>query len=261
MNKIQISILVIAFSCLHALSVHGQKSKEYKLDLKSGRLVVREINDVQFIGHEGSEVVLQVRNDDDDQSERAKGLKLINGLGLVDNTGVGLNVSKEGSETVLQQISRNTDAEFVVKVPKAVTIVYEHSSVHGQTVRFKNFAGEIEATTNHSDVELENVNGPLTINTVHGDIEGKLGTINQSNPLTLTSAHGDIDLGIPKATKANFKINTEWGEIYSDLDFKIEKTGDSMKRYGANNVKGTLNGGGVNINVSSAHGSIYLRGI
>ena len=65
----------------------------------------------------------------------------------------------------------------------------------------RNVTGEIEITTNHSDVALENVTGPMSINTVHGDIEGSFGTINQSSPISIVSSHGDIDLGIPSGTK------------------------------------------------------------
>ena len=261
MKKLQIIILITGFAWLYAIVANAQSSNTHKLAMNNGRLVVKEINEVVFTGHNGDGVIIQVKNEDDEQSERAKGLKLINGLGLVDNTGIGINVKKEGTETILQQISRNSDAVFEVKIPKGVTIVYEHASAFGETVMFRDIAGEIEATTNHSDIELQNVSGPLTISTGHDDIDGKLGTISHNNPLSLTSSHGDIDLSIPKTTKANFKNNTEWGEIYSDLDFKIQKSNESMKQYGGNNVKGTLNGGGVNIYISSAHGSIYLRGV
>lgn len=255
MKAIGLIILLAIFSG----SIASAQSNEYKLDMSSGRLIVQGVDEVEFEGHSGSGVVIRRKGYDHKTSERAKGLKLINGLGLEDNTGVGLSAVKKGDGTVLTQLSRNGDGEYVIQVPKGVTIVYEHSSPHGDDVSFKNISGEIEVTTNHSGVKLENVTGPLSINTVHGDIEGGFGTVNQSNPISLVSSHGDIDLAIPSATKANFRISTGWGEIYSDLKLEIERDQSKMKQYGSNKVVGKLNGGGVSFEVKSSHGSIYLR--
>jgi hypothetical protein len=255
MKLIGLMTLLTVFS----LNVTNAQSNEFKLDMSSGKLMVKEINEIKFVGHSGSGVTITREGVNKETSDRAKGLKLINGLGLEDNTGIGLSAVKEGEGTTLTQISSNGDGRYLVKVPKGVTIVYEHSSPHGDDVIFKDIAGEIEATTNHSDIRLENVSGPLSINTVHGDVEGIFTTVNQSNALSIVSSHGDIDLSIPSATKADFRISTSWGEIYSDLDIKIDANQGSMKQYGGNKVIGKLNGGGVSFEVKSSHGSIYLR--
>lgn len=238
----------------------AQNKGEYKINMSSGRLFVNGVNEIRFEGYSGNEVIISNLDPmDEEESERAKGLKLINGLGLDDNTGIGLNVQDKDGAKEINQISRDGDGEYLVKVPKGVTIVYENGSVHGDDVVFKNIEGEIEATTTHSDVRLENVTGPMTISTVHGDIEGSFSNVNQSNPISIVSSHGDIDLGLPTGTKANLRISTSWGKIYSDLDIKMDSEKSNMKSYSQNNVVGTIGGGGVDFKVSSTHGSLYLR--
>ena len=180
MKKLK-SIGSILLMVLLVTTMTNAQTNEYKLDMNSGKLIVREVDKVEFVGHDGQGVIITNKDMDTEQSERAKGLKLINGLGLEDNTGAGLNVAKEGANSVISQISRNGNGEYIIKVPKGVTIVYEHSSVYGSKVKFSNISGEIESTTNHSDVELENVTGPLSINTVHGDIECNFCAVSQSN--------------------------------------------------------------------------------
>ena len=68
---------------------------------------------------------------------------------------------------------------------------------------------------------LTNVTGPMTIKTVHGDIEASL-SATIKNPVSIVSVHGHVDVAIPVATKANLKLGTVYGEIFVDPDFKIE---------------------------------------
>jgi hypothetical protein len=263
LKLIGLMMLLTFFSMDNASAQDDSKAikplEEFKLNMTSGRLVVKGVNRVEFIGHSGSGVIIQSAGSNKKDSERSEGLKLINGQGLEDNTGLGISVQKEGADNVVQELSSKQGRSYIIQVPKGVTIVYEHSSSYGKKVKFRNILGEIESTTNHNGVVLDNVTGPITINTVHGDVEGSFTTINQSNPISIVSSHGDLDLAIPVATKANFKIETSWGEIYSDLDITIDREDGSMKSYSGNKVIGSLNGGGVSFQVKSTHGTIYLR--
>lgn len=250
------TVLILLISCSLTIAQNGN---EHKIDMSSGKLFVSDLDKVEFTSASSNQVLITNQNQRSSNSDRAKGLKLINGLGLDDNTGIGLNVKKTDNGTSIVQISRNSSSRYTIAVPKGVTVVYENGSVHGSTVSFKEIANEIEVTTTHSSINLEKVTGPMTISTVHGDIEGDFATVNQENPISIFSTHGDIDLAVPGNTKAKLSLSTGWGEIFSDLDIAIDKGNSSMKRYGANNVNGTINGGGVSMKIASTHGSIYLR--
>lgn len=260
MKKLRLIASTVLVILIANSSSWAQTNGEFKINMSSGRLVVNGVDEVRFEGYSGNEVILSnLDHKNREDSERSKGLKLINGLGLEDNTNIGLNVQDKDGAKVISQLSRHGDGEYLIKVPKGVTIVYEHGSVYGGDVVFKNISGEIEVTTTHSDVELDNVTGPMTVSTVHGDIEGSFSSVSQSNAISIVSSHGDIDLGIPSGTKANMKLSTSWGQIYSDLDIEIDRGNSSMKSYSQNNVEGTVGGGGVSFNVRSTHGTIYLR--
>ncbi|HNP19245.1 MAG TPA: hypothetical protein PKL31_12470 [Fulvivirga sp.] len=259
MKKLKLIGLVCLVIAFGQGKLNAQNSNEYKLDMSSGKLMVKELDNVEFEASTGSSVIITNQDKNQERSERAKGLKLINGMGMEDNTGIGLNVEKTSEGAVINQISRMGSGKYLIKVPKGITIVFENGSVYSDKVTFRNITSEIEATTTHCKIYLDNVTGPMTISTVHGNIEGNFGSINQSSPISIISTHGRIDLSIPPAAKANFTISTNWGEIYSDLDLVIEKNTESMKRYNMNKVNGKLNGGGVSFNISSTHGTIYLR--
>ena len=73
------------------------------------------------------------------------------------------------------------------------------------------------------------------------------------------SIHGHVDVALPVTIKANIKLKTQFGEILVDPDFKIEIERDgSMVRY-SDKVSGKINGGGLEINLSSNHNNVYLR--
>jgi DUF4097 and DUF4098 domain-containing protein YvlB len=98
----------------------------------------------------------------------------------------------------------------------------------------------------------------MTIKTVHGDIDASLSP-NIKNPVSIVSVHGHVDVAFPTTIKANLKLGTVYGEIFVDPDFKleIEKSGNMIKY--SDNVSGKLNGGGLDINLSSTHNNVYLR--
>ncbi len=99
----------------------------------------------------------------------------------------------------------------------------------------------------------------MTIKTVHGDIETALGA-NIKSPVSIVSVHGHVDVALPVSVKANVKLSTVYGEIFVDPDFKIEleKTQDNLIRY-TDKLTAKINGGGVDVTLSSTHNNVYLR--
>jgi hypothetical protein len=233
-------------------------AQEFKVAKSTGRLEMKEVNHVVVEGYAGNEIIFSAKNQGGEKDERAKGLRAVSSLGLEDNTGLGLSVVDKGGVIEVQQLKKMDGPEILVKVPKGVVVSYAHTSPWGEGVEFKNVEGEIEVSTVHAGVQLNNVTGPMTVNTVHGNIEGSLGA-NIKTPVSIVSVHGHVDIAIPATTKANLDLGTVYGAIFVDPDFKIEveKTGDMVKY--SDNVSGKINGGGVDIKISSTHNNVYLR--
>ena len=240
------------------VSVGLTMAQDYKVARSTGKLDIKDVNDVVIEGTTGNEIIFSSRDGKREYDERAQGLKAISGNGLEDNSGLGLSVVEKGDVIEVRQLKKMDGPEVRILVPKGVSISLSHTSPYGSDITFRNVEGEIEVSTIHSGVILENSTGPLTINTVHGDIEAKM-PVTFKSPLSLISVHGVVDLAMPVATKATLKMSTSYGEIFVDPDFKlqIETTGDLIKY--SDKVNGKTNGGGLDITLSSAHGSVYLR--
>lgn len=252
MKKILVSLTLT----LTALTfVHAQ---EYKLAKSSGRLEIKEVNHVVIEGTAGNEIIFSSRDTDEKDDERAKGLRAVSAFGLEDNSGIGLSVVDKGNVIVVQQLKKMDGPNITIKVPKGVTVAYMHNSPHGDEIEFKNFEGEIEVSTVHNGVVLTNVTGPMTVKTVHGDIDATLNP-SMKNPISIVSVHGHVDVAMPVATKATLNLGTAYGEIFVDPDFKIEiESSNGMVKY-SDNVNGKINGGGLDIKLSSTHNNVYLR--
>jgi len=249
-------IMLIGIVFLFSSSLWGQ---EYKLKVSGNKtLFIQELNHVSIEGYEGTEIVFSTESESGDDEERAEGLTAINAMGLKDNSGIGLSVTVTDDNVNVLPLARRSDKEYVIRIPMNVKIKYEHSTPYGSQLKVKNVSTEIEASTKHNAIFLENITGPVTINTVHGNVDAIFTAVNQASPTSIISAHGLIDVSLPPNTKANLTMDSNWGELYTDMTIEIEKSEDGLKTY-SSNVKGTLNGGGVSLNLSSAHGSVYLR--
>jgi predicted membrane protein len=250
MNKLIIALLAMFFFARAG-------AQEYKVAKNSGRLEIH-LGKATIEGHSGNDIIFSSNNGHKNKDERAEGLRAVNSLGLDDNTGLGINVTDKGTTVEVRQLNRMNSPEIKILVPKGVIVSFEHESQYGGEVRFKNMENEIEVSANYNSVELENVTGPVTIKSVYGHVEADFNA-NVKGPISIVSVYGYVDLTLPLATKANLKMSTSYGEILVTPDFKIEIERDgSMIRY-SDKVNGKINGGGINIDLNSNYGKIYLR--
>ncbi len=231
--------------------------QDYKLAKATGRLEVY-IGNVEIEGYSGSEILFSTKDHDNDEDERAKGLRPVNSSGLEDNTGLGINVTAKGDVIEVRQLKKMNSPEIRIKVPRGVTIYYEHQSQYGGEVKFKNVESEIEISTHYNSIELENITGPITAKAIYGSIDATFAD-NVKGPISIVSVYGHVDVAIPITTKANLKLNTSYGEIFVSPDFKIdmEKQGELVS-YG-DKISGKINGGGMTIDLSANYSKIYLR--
>jgi len=250
-------------TCFALLALTITQAQEFKLAKTTGKLVIN-LSSVKVEGYNGNEIIFSSAKSEREEDERAKGLRPINGSGVVDNTGLGINVTDKGATVEVNQVSQR-DGQVKIKVPKGISVSYVFNKVMnaGKAI-FTNLESELEISVQHNPIELENVTGPVTAKAVYGSIDAKFKE-NMKGPISLISIYGHVDVAIPTSTKANLKMSTSYGEIFasSDLKIELEKTDNGsdmdMISYRANNLRGKLNGGGTDFTLRSDYSKIYLR--
>ncbi len=244
-----LGILVAGISALHA--------QEFKVAKNSGRLELY-LGRVTVEGHSGNEIIFSSRDRNREEDERAKGLRAINGLGLEDNTGLGINVADKGNVIEVRQLKKMNSPEIKILVPKGIIVSFNHESQYGGDAKFKNMENEIEVSAQYNSVEFENVTGPVTVKSVYGSVDATFAG-NVKGPISIASIYGHVDVTLPAAVKANLKMSTSYGEIFMASDFNLEvNKKDGMISY-SDKLDGKLNGGGFDIDLRANYGKIYLR--
>ncbi len=238
---------------------------QYEVNKKTGTLKIKNLDDVEIIGYDGDKIIFTNVDRDQEEDDRAKGLKAFNVGGLEDNSGIGLSVVEEGNTIIVQEISNDNccgcQDEYTIKVPKRMNINYNYNNNSGDDIKVSNVEGEIEITATHNDVYLINVTGPMSVKSVHGDVEVIFTQVSQTNPVTVASVYGHIDITMPSVTKANMNVTMNNGSLYSDLDIivltkNVNKNSDDSS---TKKIDAKLNGGGVAFNLSTRYEDIYVR--
>ncbi|HMJ71640.1 MAG TPA: hypothetical protein VK508_22245 [Cyclobacteriaceae bacterium] len=253
MKKLILAALVV-------ITASAAQAQEYKIAKSTGRLELNDINNVTIEGYSGNEIVFSSLDSYRDKDDRAKGLRAVSANGAEDNTGIGLAVRENGTTYEVYQMKKMDGPRVKIMVPKGVAISYRHSSPHGSDVKLKNVESEVEISTVHNSIRLDNVTGPITAKTAHGEIEVTFSD-NIKGPIYFSSTHGLVDVSLPAGIKANVTLNAGgYGEAFVDPNLKLEipKSGEWVK-YGANKIEGKMNGGGIEISMATSHGNLYLR--
>ena len=237
--------------------MHAQ-SKEHKISKSSGTLVLAGLNEVTVEAYNGSEIIFTTDNYDEEVDERAAGLKLVNSLGLNDNTGLGLSVQEEDGQIVVSQISSSCDSEFNIKVPSGMSLEYEHTNNSGGDITVIGLSKELIVSTTYGDVELRNITGPMAVKSVYGSVEAEFSSVSQSGSITIESIYDLVDITLPSNANADINMRTPYGEIYSNVNIEVEKS-EGMRRVSSKTIRGTINGGGVEFRVKASYDNIYLR--
>ena len=73
--------------------------------------------------------------------------------------------------------------------------------------------------------------------------------------------NGIIDISLPSNTPGNISLKTINGEIFTNFAIDFEKKTKNGLSYigGGQKIRGTINGGGVDVKLSTINDNIYLR--
>src|SRR5262249_52884542 len=105
----------------------------------------------------------------------------------------------------------------------------------------------------------------------NGEVSATLDRVDSTKPSSFSTMNGDIDVTLPDNPKANVRMKTDNGEIYSDYEVKfdgntrVDGNSSEQRQNGKyhlrfdRTLRGTINGGGPEYQFTTFNGQIYLR--
>ncbi len=206
------------------------------------------------------------RNDNDSHERRpaeSRGMKRLNLPG-----NAGLDITEENNEVNIRTSSFNRPVELVITTPRRSSL--QLKCMNNGDIEVEGIEGDIEANNLNGRVTLKNVSGSVNAHSLNGEVSAVLDAVDPSKPLSFSTMNGDIDVTLPANPKANVRMKTDHGEIYSDFEVKFEagarvEEADSQRQNGHyrlrfdRTLRGTINGGGPEYQFTTFNGQIYLR--
>jgi hypothetical protein len=251
MNRIKI-IFLLALAMPFTI-----RAQEYRISKNSGRLELN-IGRVTVEGHDGNDIIFSSRNKKAEKDQRAEGLRVVNSLGLEDNTGLGIHVADKGNVIQVSQLKQTHSPDIRVLVPKGVIVSFKYDSQYGGEAEFSNLTNEIEVSALYNSIKLDEVTGPLTIETTYGSVTANFKTPIK-DPISIVSIYGFVDVTLPQTTQADLELSTSYGDIFVAPEFDIAVATNNGMRVYSDKIMGKINGGGVDIDLNCNYGKIYLR--
>jgi hypothetical protein len=234
------------------------RPKMVKVSLLNGSITVR--------GYNGKEAIVESRSRGDDGHRRREAPA---GMHRISGGGAGL-VAEESENTITIGTERlNSASEITVQVPFETSLKLR--TVNGGNIVVENVAGDLDVDNTNGAVTLSHVSGSAVAHALNGRVVVTLDKVNPSKAMSFSSLNGNVDVTLPADVKANVKMKTDNGEIYSDFDVKldssarqpiVEDSRNSRARYRVrldHGVTGTINGGGPELQFTTFNGTIFIR--
>jgi hypothetical protein len=269
-NKIIFAVLVLLVANFNI--VHGQDREQLTIPLtdptKEGKLNVSLVTgSIKVIGYSGQEVIIDAVSVEKDskksEKESANGLRRISA-----NDGFELT-AKEKNNTVQVGVDKvNTQINLTIKVPHKFSL--KVSTVNNGDISVENVNGNLEISNINGFIKMKNVAGSVVANTINQDIIINFTEITPNTPMAFTTLNGKVDITFPAFLKANVKLKSDMGEIYTDFDIDVDKATSKInhsvdKDKGLYKIKkdewtyGKINGGGSEVMMKTMNGDIFIR--
>jgi hypothetical protein len=267
MKITSLAILMLAIS----MNLFAQQTPDEQLIVplsNPGKPYTLKVNlvmgSIDVISYDGKDIIINVSSDNDGENQSLttrEGMKRISTSGSYEVTARELdNVVTIHSDNPMKAV--NLD----LKIPQDVKL--ELGTVNEGHIIVSNVKGELEIKNVNDIIVLNNISGSVVANTVNGDVTVTFDRVDPNAAMAFSTLNGDVSVTFPPDTRANLKLKSDFGDVYSDFEVDIDKTTpkiDKTEKSGMYRIKkddwvyGKINGGGPEIMMKNMQGDIYVK--
>jgi DUF4097 and DUF4098 domain-containing protein YvlB len=235
------------------------------------KLVVETMfGSVTVRGYNGQEAIVETTGRTGIRAPGRKETEPPAGMHRIGGGSPGLEITEENNTIkVSGGASPFAQADVVIQVPTQTSVSVR--TFTGGSLTVENISGEIEASNMNGPLTITNVSGSVMAHSMNGKILASINSVTPDKAMSFSTMNSEIDVTLPANTKANVKLKTDHGDIFTDFDIKLDSTArppqveDNRNKGGRYRVQfdrgtnGTINGGGPEIQFTTFNGNILIH--
>lgn len=180
----------------------------------------------------------------------------------------GFRISEEANRVRVSSDNPNRSIDFEIEVPSRTNL--KLSTINGGEILVENIDGDLEVSNTNGGITLNAVAGSVTAGTTNGSVRATLTRVTAQREMAFTSLNGTVDVTLPPSTKANLRLRSDHGDIYSDFEMQLapgaapavqdSRSPNGRYRISRNrSIVGAINGGGPEFELRTFNSNVYLR--
>jgi Putative adhesin len=179
----------------------------------------------------------------------------------------GFRISEAGNRVRASSDNPNRAIAFEIDAPLRTNLVLK--TVNGGDILVERIDGELRVSNTNGGITLERVAGSVTAGTTNGHVRAIMTRVTADKQMAFTSLNGTVDVTLPPMTKANLRLRSDNGDVYSDFDVQVSpsapliqesRSGNGRYRISRNrSIVGAINGGGPEFELRTFNSNVYVR--
>ena len=237
-------LMMVSWALLAAHFSGAQEKKQYEVKNFKGLVSIQApASGLVIQGHAGTSVIIEAEGGEGKVPEKAKGLSMVT-AGGVDNTGMGATVEEETAKVVtsINEKGEETEEEirvlsisipgtnklfknYVVKIPNGLSTRFREGSGNSwakkEVFKIQSLKGELDVNCTNCDLEISDFSGNIVANnSTYGATTRIEFTALAQDKITSVNTQGEIEVILPASSKANLRLNSLRGNVFTDFDLK-----------------------------------------
>ena len=216
--------------------------------------------------HAGNEVIVEAVGEDDDVRHPRPAREGGSGMRRLPNRSLGLVIEEENNKVTVALGGIPREVTLHVLAPRQTSVSL--TTVNDGDIRVQGLEGTLELNNVNGEIIAKEVAGSVVAHTTNGDVKVTMTRVDAKAALAFATLNGDVDVSLPGGFRGDLRMRSDNGEIYTDFDVQLstsparveqQRQGGKYRLEVEQEVRGTVGGGGPEVQLRTFNGDIYLR--
>jgi len=121
----------------------------------------------------------------------------------------------QGNQLVLR-LNPMVQGDLELEVPARTNLNLR--VINGGAIEVEGVEGNLEVNNVNGPIRLRGVSGSVVADAVNGDVNVVMTRVAEQKVMAFSSLNGKLDVTLPRTTKANLKLRSDNGDVFTDFD-------------------------------------------